>query len=269
MITDWDDAYANGAHIEGAEAYPDRWAGEAAAFRNGLGDRGELDLPYGHGERRVLDFFTPEAEPKGVVIFVHGGYWKAFDKSYWSHLAAGPLARGWAVAMPSYTLAPHARISLIKREIAGAVSVAGAKVDGPIRLTGHSAGGHLATRMVCQDTPIAPETHERIEHVLSISGVHDLRPLLKTEMNKILGLDPAEARAESPALKTPLDSMRVTAWVGADERPEFVRQSALLANIWRGLGAETRAVREDGKHHFDVIEGLAQPDSKLTEALLS
>src|SRR3546814_5563195 len=49
--------------------------------------------------------------PAGLAVFVHGGYWMAFDKSSWSHLAAGAVARGWAVALPSYTLCPEARIS--------------------------------------------------------------------------------------------------------------------------------------------------------------
>lgn len=268
MIRDWDDAYENGGYIPGAADYPPRWEAAAAAFRAALGARAEVDLPYGHGARRKLDLFRPEGDAKGLAIFVHGGYWRRFDKSFWSHLAAGPLARGWAVAMPSYTLAPEAALPQIRREIAGAVAVAAARVAGPIRLTGHSAGGHLVTRTVCEDTALAEEVAARVEHVLSLSGVHDLRPLLKTKINDDLGMNPGEARAESPALRTPLPGTRLTCWVGAEERPEFVRQNALLANIWRGLGAETRAVEDAGKHHFDVIEGLERSDSPLTDALL-
>lgn len=268
MIEDWDDAYANRDHIPEAESYPPRWAAEAAAFRAALGARAELGVAYGHGERRALDLFHPEGPARGLLVFVHGGYWRAFDRSDWSHLAAGPLARGWAVAMPSYTLAPEARLGQIRREITGAIAVAAAKVAGPIRLTGHSAGGHLVTRMICQDTALTEEVCGRIEHVLSLSGVHDLRPLLRTAINDDLRMDPGEARAESPALKTPIEGMRVTCWVGADERPEFIRQNALLANIWLGLGADTRTVEEPERHHFNVIEGLQRPDSPLTEALL-
>ena len=77
------------------------------------------------------------------MVFVHGGYWRAFDRGLWSHLAAGPLARGWAVAMPGYVLAPEARIAAITAMIADAVAAAAAEVDGPMRLAGHSAGGHL------------------------------------------------------------------------------------------------------------------------------
>ena len=133
-------------------------------------------------------------------------------------------------------------------------------------LAGHSAGGHLVTRMI---TGAAPALTDRIRNVVSISGLHDLRPLMKTGMNGDLRLDAAEAAAESPALLTPAGNATVTAWVGADERPEFLRQSALLANIWAGLGIETRLVEALGKHHFDVIDALGDPESALCDALLS
>ena len=74
---------------------------------------------------------------------------------------------------------------------------------------------------------------------------------------------------ESPALLEPMPNARVTCWVGSAERPEFVRQNALLANIWTGLGAKTCMIEEPGRHHFDVIDGLADPDHPLTRTLLS
>ena len=126
-----DDAYANGAYIAGAEGYPPRWAAAAQAFRDGLRARAEIRLRYGDGDREVYDLFRPAVPSHGTVIFVHGGYWRAFDKSSWSHLAAGPLARGWAVAMPSYTLCPDIRISGITRQIASAVSEIASRTSGP------------------------------------------------------------------------------------------------------------------------------------------
>src|SRR5262245_20780462 len=110
----------------------------------------------------------------------------AFDKSSWSHLAAGALQRGWAVCLPSYTLAPAARIADIARQVAAAIRFAADRVEGPLRLAGHSAGGHLVTRMVCAESPLPDEFRSRIGHVVSISGVHDLRPLLRTKMNATL-----------------------------------------------------------------------------------
>lgn len=261
-MIDWEDAFQNGAYIAGAEDYPVDWSAQAQAFRAGI--QGELDLAYGAHPRERLDLFRPAGAARGLVVFVHGGYWLKFDKSIWSHLAAGPLARGWAVALPSYTLAPEASIPQITAQIGAAVEHAAGLITGPIRLAGHSAGGHLVTRMVCEDSPLGTQTRARIARVVSISGLHDLRPLLATAMNDQLRLTPETAAAESPVLHAPLPGIPVTAWVGGDERPEFLRQSALLREAW---AADLEVAK--GRHHFDVIEDLAKPDSGLTEALLS
>jgi len=269
-IADYDDAYANGAYIEGAADYPPRWAAQAQAFRDGLSasGRARLDLAYGSGPRNRLDLFLPEGEPEGLAVFVHGGYWKAFDKSVWSHLAAGPLAHGLAVAMPGYTLCPDNRIAGIGREIADAVSFAASEVDGPIRLTGHSAGGQLVTRMI-SGTALLPEAVlVRVAGVTSISGVHDLRPIMKTAMNETLHIDRDEAQSESPVLLAPLAPVPVMAWVGAAERPEFVRQNRALYEMWRGFETPMSVHEEPGRHHFDVIDGLADPEHPLCRAFL-
>ena len=265
-IDDFDAAYANGRHIPGGDLYPDRWTALAAAFR--AGHRGEIDVAYGRGARHRLDLFLPDGPPRGLFVFLHGGYWVAFDKSAWSHLAAGPLARGWAVAIPSYDLCPEATLSRIVRQTARAVTHAAARVAGPIVLSGHSAGGHLATSLVCEGAPLAAQVAQRVRHVVSISGLHDLRPLLRTAYAGPLHLTPRIAVGQSPALRTPRPHIRATAWVGADERPEFRRQSTLLATAWGGLGIATEAVTEAGRHHFDVIDGLTDPCSPLCRAAL-
>jgi acetyl esterase/lipase len=263
-ITDWDDAYANAAHIPGAERFLTDWPARTAALRERY--KPEV-LRYGQGERQVLDLYRPETAVQGLTVVVHGGYWMRFSPDEFGFLAEGPLARGQAVAALCYTLAPEARIAGITAEIAAAVAVAADAVAGPIHLTGHSAGGHLVARMGCAG--VLPEAlGARIAHVLSVSGVHDLRPLLRTAMNETLRLDPAEAATESPALLTPRAGLRITCAVGSDERPEFLRQNDLLANVWWGLGADTRAVHLPGLHHFDVIDGLATPDGALTRLLL-
>lgn len=267
-IVDWDDAYANAPHIPGAEAYPPRWAAAAAAFRAGLpAERRREGLAYGRHPREALDLFLPEGTAQGVVVWVHGGYWMRFDRSDWSHLAAGPLARGWAVAMISYPLAPEARIGAIVRSVGEAVTQVAAALPGPIVLAGHSAGGHLAARQVCAGA-LPERAAARIVRVAPVSGIFDLRPLLRLALNADLRLDAEEAAAESPALLQPREGVAVRVWVGGAERPEFLRQSELIANVWTGLRAEMSLTVAPGRHHFDVIEGLADPESELVAALL-
>ena len=181
--------------------------------------RAQLDLGYGDGLRNRFDLFLPEGRPKGLVVFVHGGFWMRLDKSYWSHLARGSVASGYAVAMPSYTLCPDARLADITREVAAAIAQAAAMIEGPLLLTGHSAGGHLVTRMISATSPLPEQVRARVRNTVSISGVHDLRPLLKTAMNATLRIDAAEAQTESPALLQPLPGARVTCWVGGGGAP--------------------------------------------------
>lgn len=256
-----DDAYANGAYIEGAETYPPRWAAAAAAMREKLGGRALLAQPYGDSERQEFDLFLPADTPKGTVIFIHGGYWRLFDRSYFSHLAAGPLARGWAVAMPSYDLCPSVRICQITHQIATAVQVIAEQTDGPISITGHSAGGHLAARML--DKALIPDAVAgRVSHVLPISPLSDLRPLRRTVMNADFHMLEAEAIAESPLLMHNRFDIPVTVWVGANERPAFLDQARWLANAW-GAG---HVIAPD-RHHFDVIDPLGDPKSEMTRLL--
>jgi acetyl esterase/lipase len=256
-----DDAYENAAHIAGADEFPPRWQNAAAAFREELGARAQVGVSYGPSSRQTFDMFLPEGVARGTVIFVHGGYWKAFDGSYWSHLAAGPLARGWAVAMPTYDLCPDVRISQITRQIAAATAKIADRTQGTIALTGHSAGGHLVSRMM-DPLVLSVDVRSRIETVVPISPVADLSPLLETTMNGILGLDAAEAQAESPVNMSPPHGVNVTIWVGADERPAFLEQAEALSRTW---GA--RRVVVEGKHHFDVIDALADADGDLVRTL--
>ncbi|MGL4321537.1 MAG: alpha/beta hydrolase [Paracoccaceae bacterium] len=250
-------AYSNGAFIPGAAEYPPRWASEAAAFRASLGKRARLDQRYGGGARQAFDMFLPDITPKGLMVFIHGGYWKAFDRMLWSHLAAGAVARGWACAMPSYTLAPEARIAAMTGEVAQAIMAACAMVPGPVVVTGHSAGGQLAARMGCDDQRVA------VARVVPISPLSDLAPLMGTEMNQTLQIDATEAANESPALLPLRPGVQAHVWVGGQERPAFLWQARTLSENWN-CGWTVAP----GQHHFDVINDLATPDSALMQVCL-
>ena len=254
---DTTEAYANSAFIPGGESYPGRWAAAAGAFRARVPPQ---VLAYGAGPRERVDLFRPEGAPLGLVVFVHGGYWMQGDRSLWSHLAAGPLAAGWAVAVPEYDLCPAVDIAGITARVARAVEVAAAEVAGPLRLTGHSAGGHLVARLGCADVALA--VRGRVARIVPISPLADLAPLMSAAMNATLRIDAATARAESP-MRHPAPACPVTVWVGGAERPAFLDQARWLGQAW-GCPVEV----DPGRHHFDVIEGLEQAGSPLTRALL-
>lgn len=257
-MQDFDQAYENSRHIPEAKDFVPRWTAEAAAFRARLGERARLDLPYGPGARQRFDLFLPEKAPLGLMVFVHGGYWLAFARESWSHLAAGALARGWAAALPSYTLAPQARIATMTAEVAKACRAASQLVPGPLVVTGHSAGGHLAARMACADQSLPA-----LARVVPISPLAELEPLRQTAMNRDLRLDPAEVAAESPARLPRRPGVTAHVWVGGQERPAFLWQARSLSEAWTCPWT----VAPD-QHHFNVIEPLTDPNSALIAACL-
>lgn len=267
---DWNDAFENGAYIPGSASLPDQWARQSAQCRERLTLEGRLegDVAYGEQARQVLDILHPAGVSQGLVLLVHGGYWHKFDKSHWSFLAEGCLAHGWSVAVPSYRLAPDASITQITQDITAALVVAARKVPGPLRLVGHSAGGHLVARMLCDDNDLPDSIVQRLVHVVPVSGIYDLRPLTLCKMNESLRLGLTEALAESPVFHQPLTTVPVTLWVGAEERPEFLRQTRLLCEKWSNQFDDIRAQYEPDKNHFSVIDGLSRRDSPLVKALL-
>ena len=253
--------YANADFIPGGMEYPARWTAQAAAFRAGMGAR-HARHAYGTHAREVIDLFQPQGKAQGLMVFVHGGYWMRFEPDFWSHLAAGALARGWAVAMPGYTLTPEIRVAAITRQIARAVDAAASMVPGPLVFAGHSAGGHLSARMACSD--ITGPWTPRLRRVVPISPLADLRPLMATNLNDTLHLDAAEALAESPAFHDRRAGVDCTVWVGGQERPSFLWQARVLSENW-----DCPWHVAPGKHHFDVIDDLADPSSALVDVLLA
>src|ERR1700730_8510814 len=83
-----------------------RWARESAAVRQAHDCR--LDLRYGSGLRATLDLFRAANPGAPSLVFIHGGYWQAMDKSDFSFIAPSFLAAGIAVALINYPLAPAA-----------------------------------------------------------------------------------------------------------------------------------------------------------------
>lgn len=263
-VTDWNAAYDNRAAVPEHEEYFYDWGRSAAEFREAHPPE---DIAYGDAVRERIDLYRPEGEAKGLVVFIHGGWWSFFGREYFSHLAAGALAQGWAMAMPSYTLCPEIAVGGIVAQMTRAVAAASeAAPAGPLVIAGHSAGGHLAAMMGIEEGGLGATEAARLERIVAISGIADLRPLMRVAMNETLKIDEAEARAASPLMLTPRRGFDFIAVAGGDELAEFRRQNALLAHHF-GAHVGSRRVEAVGCNHFDVIDPLANPDSRLTRAI--
>jgi arylformamidase len=86
---------------------------------------------------------------------------------------------------------------------------------------------------------------------------------MATLMQKPLKLDLATCAQESPARLDLRPDVQAHVWVGGQERPAFLWQGRTLSENWACPWTV-----QPGKHHFDVVDDLADPDSALIAACL-
>jgi arylformamidase len=260
---DYEVEYNNRARVPENPAIMAGWSRDAKAYREAHQDRLKV-IPYGSGERNRIDLFSGDGAGP-IVVFIHGGYWQALDGSFFSHLAGGLNAHGIDVAVPSYDLCPGVSIAEIIGEIRAA-SRELAKLGRPLVVSGHSAGGHLAACMLATEwrgfDASLPE--DLVTAAYAISGLFDLRPLVKTSINNALKLDEATAKAMSPLFWKPPARGMLDAVVGGNESAEYLRQSQIIVDAWNASGIATRFATIPDANHFTAIAPLADPNSPTT-----
>jgi arylformamidase len=251
------------------DQYPERSAATRARYRH------MLDLRYGAGAKETLDLFLPQDPPRGTLVFIHGGYWRALDKSDFQFVAGPFLEQGIAVAVANYDLCPTVSIAKIVdqcRRMMVWLAKEGPRHGAPadqVVVSGHSAGGHLAAMMFATDWELLGLDREPFVGGVTLSGVHDLKPLVMASMNADLRLTNAEAARVSPVNHISLSQAPLLVAVGGAETSEFIRQSQLIWEAWpNNAHPAAGPLIVAGKHHFDVVVDYADPESELTKATL-
>ena len=266
---DWLNAqYNNRALVPDYARHLARWA-EASALSRSQSDC-QLDLPYGDGAAEKLDVFVPPRPGAPVLVFVHGGYWRALDKSDVSFVAPVFTQAGAMVVVPNYALCPAVSVEHITLQLVRSLQWVwhnAARHGGDpqrIVVAGHSAGGHLAAMLLsCRWKQVADELPAQlVGGALSISGLFDMEPLRHTPfLQTDLRLTPASVRRLSPAF-FPRPKGRLYATVGGAESDEFLRQNQLIRDVW-GPTAVPVCETLPGRNHFTVLESLVDPAGRL------
>jgi arylformamidase len=261
---DYEVEYNNRARVPEHPALMAAWVREAADYRAQHPPR---VLTYGAGARNKIDLFDGKADGP-IVVFIHGGYWQAFDGSSFSHCAHGLNQHGISVALPSYDLCPAVSVDEIIRQMRLAVREL-ARLGRPLVVSGHSAGGHLAACMLATDWRTVDPSLPRnlVSAAYAISGLFDLAPLVGTSVNKALGLDAASARAASPLFWAPPAHGTLDALVGENESAEYHRQSRAIVDGWGKAGVAVCYGAVPGANHFTAIAPLSDPGSAMVARL--
>ena len=234
-----------------------------------------LDVPYGADASERLDIFRARGPSKGLLMFIHGGYWRARDKREFSFIAPALADAGITVAVPNYALCPKVQV----RDIVMQMVQAGAWLYrngghfgapyGNLHVAGHSAGGHLAAMLLAclwpayaRDLPM-----KVVRAALSVSGVYDLREIVNVPtVNCDVKLTERAALVVSPAFLPPATDAPFYTAVGGDETEGFHIQNGIIAEKWKRVHRTDVAC--PGDNHFTVLDRLCESGSPLFRAVL-
>lgn len=252
-----------------------RWAADSETYY--AESDCERDISYGPRAEEILDIFKPaNVDNAPVLIFIHGGYWRALDKKDHAFLPKPFVDAGVLVVSINYTLCPEVKIDEITRQARAACAWVwrnaasyGGDTD-RIHIFGHSAGGHLAAAVATTDWPEyeAGLPKGLLKSATPISGLFDLQPILLISVNNDVHLDPDSAVRCSPANSAPGHDIAMTIAVGGAETKEFRRQSQYLHERWDNKLRSIDYLEADGANHFTVIENMVDPSNILTRKIL-
>jgi len=271
----WFDAmYNNRGRVPEHPGILARWVADSAKAR--LDGPCELDIAYGTDPGERLDVFPAPNGDAPVLVFVHGGYWRALDKSDHSFVAPAFTRDGACVVVPNYALAPAVTIPQITLQIARSVAWTWHNVQRfggdrrRIVVVGHSAGGQLAGMMLsCLWPQLDPSLpRDTVCGALAISALNDLDAIMRTpHLQASLQLDPDQVQRASPARLPAPRHGTLYSVAGELESPEYHRQNRLLQDAW---GARRVPVCElvPGRNHFSVLDALVEPNHRVHQLAL-
>lgn len=215
-------------------------------------------LAYGDHPDHVVEYFAPDGAPRAVVLFIHGGFWRAaYDRAHVRPLANALARHGYAVVAPEYRRTgggggwPHT-FDDIRAALTWWRGEAHRRgLGGPAILSGHSAGGHLALWAASFFTGAAG--------VVPLAPVADLTACANDSVGGdaavlLMGGTPSDLPdrfAEADPMLLPVDvPVRIVHGVEDDTVP--VDMSRRYA---REHGAGLRELPATG--HFEVIDPLS------------
>ncbi|WP_119069318.1 alpha/beta hydrolase [Rubrobacter indicoceani] len=235
-----------------------------------------LNVPYGPTLDEHVDVYPADADgPAPVLLYIHGGYWRARTSGEFGFVARGPVSEGVATVSVNYSLCPKVKLAEIVRQVRASVAWAYENAESfggdrdRIHVAGHSAGGHLAATLLMTDWPgDYGLPRDIIKSATCISGLFDLGPFPYTFMQPQLQFTWEEVRLYSPLFHIPKEAPPLLLAYGGEEPEEMKRQSDEFLAAWKESGLSGGRMVLDGKNHYDVIDGFLDAESELCSAIL-
>jgi acetyl esterase/lipase len=272
-------------------------AGDARAAGTELRD---VSFAQVDGSSLRLDLYLPEsgAKPVGLIVWVHGGAWRAGSRAAVD--LVGLTAQGWALASVDYRLSTAAKFPAQIFDLKAAVRYLRAHsakygVTGvPFVIAGSSAGGHLAALVGVSNGEPALEgsvgadrkVSSDVQAIVSLYGASDLTSILSQSsphglsvrvpaLDLLLG-GPPDALPELARLASPVFHVKGSAppllLLHGDQDDQMpIAQSRELEAAYQKVGRPVQFVVVQGAGHggsaFTDAAHLQQIDAFLREHL--
>ena len=249
-------------------------------------------VPWPADSKHRYDLYLPTttSPPWPVVVFVHGGFWKPFDRRMFQpftglHGCVGvALANaGVATAVVSYRQRPEAAsiqdaLDDVARAVRNVIDDIGRQGGDPARVfvVGHSAGAWLSILLALE-----PEHLDKlgvrsgyVRGFAALAGPYDLERLAAVPDRRLAAEVQASASAAdverfSPERRVRPDHPPILMLVGAGDDPFLVAEHRSMAAALGAVGGDLTAAELPGEDHMDLVMHLSRPDNRTRSELLT
>tara|TARA_Y100001970_G_C14250065_1_gene871157 strand:+ start:2847 stop:3755 length:909 start_codon:yes stop_codon:yes gene_type:complete len=235
---------------------------------------GKINLRYGNSALQTLDVYYNNNFNLPIHIFIHGGYWRALDKSFHTHMALPFVKKKICFFNINYGLCPSVKLSEIKNQIIECIVWIHRNAkrfnanSENIILSGHSAGAHLASLMLSVNWKKYGINKNFLKGVVLISGIYDTEIVVKLNINKEIGLSIKEARNNNPLRKKPKLITPAIISYGGKEPIKWKEQSTNYMNFLNQNGFNCKEISCKKDNHFSLIDTLASNKSKIVKEMI-
>ncbi len=236
----------------------------------------QTNLCYGKTSLQKLDvFYKYKKKNLPIHIFIHGGYWRALDKSYHSHMALPFIKNNICFFNINYELCPKVKLTDIKNQIIKAIlwiHKNAKKFGGDnnnIVLSGHSAGAHLVSMMLSVNWIKYNINPNIFKGIALISGIYNTEIVPDLKVNDEIRLSNIEAIRNNPfRLKPKLNTKAIISY-GNKEPLLWQKQSKKFLKFLNNNNFQCKEIISKNDNHFSLIDTLGNFNNKLVKEIIS
>ncbi len=231
------------------------------------------NIHYGDGADETLDIYPAALPASPVLVFLHGGDWRALSKEDSGFAAPAFVAAGTMFVALNFSLVPATTLPAMGEQVRRALrwlwkNIATHGGDpSRIHIAGHSSGANLVGQLLMTDWAhefAAPA--DLVKSAVLISGLGDLEPVRLSFRNENLKLSPAVVSEVSLLRRQPASRCPMLVVVGENETDDYRLQSREVADYWRAHGNACGLFELKGRNHFDAVLEWADSGSEVFRA---